>query len=320
MKCEYLLAAHLDLGGLDHHAGVGLHRGGEEGVGAHHGTSNQITDDQTFVITYNNGAVTKLVTPFSANLIDLRGTLTDEADKKKQELIDQLLKYGAAAKIYFDETLRKEYNASQNVAPELDLGSDTDASMGFTAGAENGVDVALKTNSAKVYFDEALRMSVFFTPTLPEGLDPAKVVKIGLLASPGTYDKIGTLTVANHDTMYVLYSQTTPEHPGGEENYPTGNPALGNPTTDYSKFPVADASGRWELCFDLTNDMYNEVYEFRPFMIVEDENGTYCVYGEQVHYSLAAYISRTYANSTDEAFKNLMVATWNYVLAADAAF
>jgi hypothetical protein len=66
--------------------------------------------------------------------------------------------------------------------------------------------------------------------------------------------------------------------------------------------------------------MYNKAYELRPFAIVEDANGTHYVYGEQVHYSLAAYISRTYKSSTDKAFKNLLVATWDYVVAADAAF
>lgn len=142
-------------------------------------------------------------------------------------------------------------------------------------------------------------------------------MKIGLLATSGT----GTLTVANHETMYVLYSPTPPGTLGGSGNYPEEDlkEAVNGTITDYSELPGRDAKGRWELCFDLTNDMYGQVYELRPFMIVEDKTGTHYIYGEQVHYSLAAYISRTYEKA-DNAFKNLLTATWDYVVAAEAAF
>ena len=274
-----------------------------------------------------NGAFKRVLETFEApDPEQFEGGAEGEAYKKALanyentlKLVDAMLKYGEAAEIFFDENLREEHNANHTVAPELDLGKDTDASMGFTAGAESGIDAALKTNSAKVYFDEALRMSVFFTPT---GFDESKIVKIGLLASPGVLNDTGVLTAANHQTMYVLYSLTSPEIPGGSENYPDEDleENVNNTVTSYNTLPAKNDSGRWELCFDLTNDMYNQSYELRPFVIVQDGGNTYYVYGEQVHYSLAAYISRTYEKSSDVAFKNLLVATWNYVLAADEAF
>lgn len=238
------------------------------------------------------------------------------------DLLKAMKTYGDAAEIYFDKDLKAAYNKDESkvVPDEITMTEAKDTAMSLTNGAESGVTGAsLKTNSAKVYFDEALRMSVFFTPT---GFDESKIVKIGLLASPGVLNDTGVLTAANHQTMYVLYSLTSPEIPGGSENYPDEDlkENVNNTVTSYNTLPAKNDSGRWELCFDLTNEMYNEVYELRPFVIVEDETGTYYVYGEQVHYSLAAYISRTYAKSTDKAFKNLLTATWDYIVAADAAF
>lgn len=238
------------------------------------------------------------------------------------DLLKAMKTYGDAAEIYFDKDLKAAYNKDESkvVPDEITMTEAKDTAMSLTNGAESGVTGAsLKTNSAKVYFDEALRMSVFFTPT---GFDESKIVKIGLLASPGVLNDTGVLTAANHQTMYVLYSLTSPEIPGGSENYPDEDlkENVNNTVTSYNTLPATNDSGRWELCFDLTNEMYNEVYELRPFVIVEDETGTYYVYGEQVHYSLAAYISRTYAKSTDKAFKNLLTATWDYIVAADAAF
>ena len=249
-----------------------------------------------------------------------------EARKKEIETWRKFLAavaaYGDAAEIYFDKDLKAAYNKDESkvVPDEITMTEAKDTAMSLTNGGESGVTGAsLKTNSAKVYFDEALRMSVFFTPT---GFDESKIVKIGLLASPGVLNDTGVLTAANHQTMYVLYSLTSPEIPGGSENYPDEDlkENVNNTVTSYNTLPAKNDSGRWELCFDLTNEMYNEVYELRPFVIVEDETGTHYVYGEQVHYSLAAYISRTYAKSTDKAFKNLLTATWDYIVAADAAF
>ena len=246
----------------------------------------------------------------------------DTTSAATKALLTAMKTYGDAAKIYFDKDLKATYNKDESkvVPDEITMTEAKDTAMSLTNGAESGVTGAsLKTNSAKVYFDEALRMSVFFTPT---GFDESKIVKIGLLASPGVLNDTGVLTAANHQTMYVLYSLTSPEIPSGSENYPDEDlkENVNNTVTSYNTLPAKNDSGRWELCFDLTNEMYNEVYELRPFVIVEDETGTHYVYGEQVHYSLAAYISRTYAKSTDKAFKNLLMATWDYIVAADAAF
>ena len=267
-------------------------------------------------------AIDGIAKPFTIQLgfAAFDATLPDNHVHKP--LVAKMMAYGEAAVIYFDKDLKAAYNKDESkvVPDEITMTEAKDTAMSLTNGAESGVTGAsLKTNSAKVYFDEALRMSVFFTPT---GFDESKIVKIGLLASPGVLNDTGVLTAANHQTMYVLYSLTSPEIPGGSENNPDEDlkENVNNTVTSYNTLPAKNDSGRWELCFDLTNEMYNEVYELRPFVIVEDETGTHYVYGEQVHYSLAAYISRTYAKSTDKAFKNLLTATWDYIVAADAAF
>jgi len=280
-----------------------------------------------FRVKYTNGSTVLLSNvlvvdfqEYADAYIEANKNSQDEKIQKKVALVTVMKTYGDAAEIYFDEELKAEYNADKSITfPDaITLTGAKDTVMGFTGGAATGVTGAsLKTNSAKVYFDEALRMSVFFTPTLPTGFDTKNIVKIGLLATSGT----GTLTMANHETMYVLYSPTPPGTLGGSGNYPEEGfrETVNGTITDYSKLPDRDEKGRWELCFDLTNDMYGQVYELRPFMIVEDETGTNYVYGEQVHYSLAAYISRTYEKA-DNAFKNLLTATWDYVVAAEATF
>jgi hypothetical protein len=106
-------------------------------------------------------------------------------------------------------------------------------------------------------------------------------------------------------------------NPGGIGNYPTGNTGLAATILDYTELPTLDEKGRWEVCFDLSAGTYLKSFELRPYVLLAD--GSY-IYGEQVHYSLAAYIGRMYEKSSDLKFKNLLAATREYAVAADEAF
>jgi len=80
------------------------------------------------------------------------------------------------------------------------------------------------------------------------------------------------------------------------------------------------------LYMDLLSVDYTSAIEFRPYAIAKD--GT-VIYGQQYAYGLADYINNMLydeklgdyiGGKNVDAFRNLLITTWNYALKAKAKF
>lgn len=264
--------------------------------------AKELPETMTITLAYDGIPSAPFTVDFGAYKTLLEGKETTSVATKT--LLTAMMTYGKAAANHFS-------SGSYDISVELNMDQSQDVTSGWTAGATSGTP-SVSTKSAKIYFDEALRMSVYFAPS---GIDMSQVKQVGLLVGTAS----GTLEGSTAPATYVIYNilEDVEINPGGIGNYPTGNTGLAATILDYTELPTLDEKGRWEVCFDLSAGAYLKSFELRPYVLLAD--GSY-IYGEQVHYSLAAYISRMYEKSSDLKFKNLLAATWEYAVAADEAF
>ena len=292
--------------------------------------ADQIPDDQTCIVTYNNGTA-QVTAPFSANLTDLRAK--DTTDEKTKTLIDKLLVYGDAAKLYFgngkaDSKLPLDLTG----LPDREKAKDANDNYVNAETVGSGTDKLLSIKGMNVLFEERLSLMVAIQlkkDTTLYGitsLGSGNVAQIGLLV--GEKDG-GVLTVDNLGTYgkaYILYGNSniiaSDNVPVTEKDLPVYQ-AANKETTDWNN--LVDDEGRTVIYLDLKSSAYTSSFELRPFVILKD--GT-VMYAAQYEYGLGAYIKSILSKENlvvpegkdANAFRNLLVRTWEYALAADLCF
>lgn len=292
--------------------------------------ADQIPDDQTFIVTYDNGTA-QVTAPFSANLTDLRAK--DTTDEKTKTLIDKLLAYGDAAKLYFGNgKADSQLPLDLTTLPDREKAKDANKNYVDAENVGSGTDKLLSIKGMNVLFEERLSLMVAIQlkkdTTLYDitSLGSGNVAQIGLLV--GEKDG-GVLTVDNLGTYgkaYILYGNSnkiaSDNVPVTEKDLPVYQ-AANKETTAWNS--LVDDEGRTVIYLDLKSSEYTSSFELRPFVILND--GT-VMYAAQYEYGLGAYIKSILSKENlvvpegkdANAFRNLLVRTWEYALAADLCF
>lgn len=285
-------------------------------------SADEIPDKVTIVIMFNDGTMEYISAPVSVHLSECKN-----GDAKTDALVDSMLDYGDAAKLYFNSA------DAPDAKLELSLGSSYLAFKKIVNanGSHNGV--TLVTKGANVLFEE--RLSLMFGFELSKTLAASDILQIGvLIGEPGKYTDQSPLTVAGYDKALIFYgvanedvlSGNAPTLPANDIFKVDSKYALG--TADELQ-DYLDESARMVVYMDLKSVEYTSAFEFRPFVITK--NGT-VLYGAQYAYGLADYINNMCSKTDDalqdaigkdknvDAFRNLLICTWDYALKADAKF
>ena len=274
--------------------------------------SDEIPDTISFILTYTSGSTTYTSAPITIKLEDCK-----TGDKKTDALVDALIDYGEAAKKYFVT------GGAPNEKLTLTL-DEVCKSFNKTTGSSGSYNgVSLATKGASVLFEERLALMLGFE--FSGEVAQSDVVQVGVLVGKKGF---GTLTTENFGKAYILYGNA---NDATTENLPT-LPSYDNYTVDAKsvvEWDALNADGRMILYMDLKSVEYTSAFELRPFAVMADGS---VLYGAQYAYGLGDYInnmlSRTDAQlraaiGTDknvDAFRNLLVRTWEYALAADAKY
>lgn len=290
--------------------------------------ADEIPDDITFRIEYtdaNNGLYRS--SQFTVCLEDCK--TDDESDTTTNPLVDALLAYGEAAKRYFvtggapDVKLNPE-SIKDSLKESTAFDKTEDASGSYNKG---GTQVTLTTKGANVLFEERLSLMFGFQFSV-KNMTEEEILQVGVLVGPSTLTS--GMTVGDENiTAYILYNR------GGFTGTGTNMPDL----SDGANYKVNDkasvawdklnAGGRMVLYMDLLSVDYTSAIEFRPYAVTKD--GT-VIYGQQYAYGLADYINNMLylsdeklqdaigSNKDVDAFRNLLITTWNYALKAEARF
>ena len=259
------------------------------------------------VVSAKNGEVT-----FTVSLEDYQTGLGEE--HKYYDLCDKLIKYGNAYVDYKDDdenltsgTLAGNPFGENNTT--LVVQSQFDPSQ-----AVGGIRVI--TSGAKVYFDEALRLSVLYEMT--GTLQGYTIVQIGLLVGDGASE----LTTEKFIAAYLAYDES--QNKGNVDfvpNLPKDNGTLIqlNDNASFTNPSTIPTSG--ELTFDLTSLQYSQSLSLRPVFVLTDGTNYYCVYGRQVKYGLAEYINAKYADTkTTNEYRYLLETVWAVAEEAQEVF
>ena len=254
------------------------------------------------------------------------------------KLIDAMLKYGEAAKVYFSKG-----TVADDAVLDLPVGLDTNLSKHANGAATNLNGFSISTAGVEFTFNEQIGMTLHMvlkkngTATTFSNL--ANVVQVGVLVGDAMADSKGDIkllstneTTGYYDAAYILYQSS---------QFSIDNPSYPDipKETDFSTGEIAtkgslDALSECTISFDLKSAEYAKTFSLRLYIVVDntpdvaDDNDFSVIYGTQYHYGLGNYIARTYnseyatlPNGYDmNAYKNFMVATWYYKEAAAAAF
>lgn len=251
------------------------------------------------------------------------------------DLLEAMKTYGTASEKYFGQGT--EDNAPSTLPEEMTNHlnahkSDPNSTLQSVSGSKGTLnEVSISTKGATFYFDERISMTMQFALKGGDWANLAgngKVTQIGLLVG-----EAGELMSTNggYKHAYLLFAD------GGMTGASGNKPTLpnydnfvidNNTTTDWATITAAN---QWSISFDLASADYATKLALRIFIVVdntpdvtEDDNFS-VLYGTQYHYGLADYVVRTYemtppAEYNANAYKHLMVATWEYMEAAKAAF
>ena len=306
--------------------------------------SNEIPKDITFRLVYTNkdGETTTsqyLSVPITVNFMTyadayIEANKNADADDVRADgvkvvdmvaLLEAMKNYGAASEKYFEPG--KEANAPTELPPNMTTKLDE-----LTSGAPESVpnskgelnDVSISTQGVLFNFNERISMTMKFAL---KGGDWSKlanggaITQIGLLVGDAN-DGVLMGTSGGYDNAYLLYSASKLVGENGsvptlpvDDIFATGQ----DQTADWDAIKDLE---QWSITFDLASAEYSTEFALRLFVVVDNDS---VLYGTQYHYGLADYIVRTYGMTPPtgydtNAYKHLMVATWNYMEAADAAF
>lgn len=289
--------------------------------------SDEIADTVTFTIEYND----LISAPIIISVADCKYSQAQidamsDADKlnlmpdETNDLVDALITYGEAAKKYFVIGGTPESLLDMPIMTDYTIFNKTPVAPAFNTYN----NVSLVTKGANVLFEERLSM-IFgfqFTGTMTED----DVVQVGVLIGSVNGGEL-TATLENVTKAYILFGKS---NDADSDNKPT-LPSYDDFEVDAKETVSWDnlnASGRMTLYMDLKSEDYTSAFEFRPFVITND--GT-VLYGAQYAYSLADYINNMLTMSDVDlkkvidpkdvtAFRNLLAATWDYALKAEARF
>ncbi len=252
--------------------------------------SDEITDSQSFVLWITSGEITASS--------DVEIDFTAYAEKlgvdnhDHSTLASVMVDYGEASKKYFGE----EEVGDNDVIDFNEICKDVPVSDSLTRthGSENHGELYLKTTGATVYFDETLKLGLNFQVT---GKIDGEVTQIGILVGNEGWDD--ELTLVNNDRKYFLYNAT-------------------NNSEAIADLP--DLTKKMASSFSLDSVEYTKRFALRPFIVIKDGEEEHILYGEQYTYGLEDYVVRQYNKTESNAFKNLLVHTWNYALEASETF
>ena len=269
--------------------------------------ADEIPNDLTFTVSVSGGTAT-----FTVSLEDYQTGLGE--NHKYYDLCDKLITYGNAYVDYKDDdenltsgTLAGNPFGDNNTSLVVQSQFDPSPSVG---------GIRVKTSGAKVYFDEALRLSVLYE--MNGTLNGYTIVQVGLLVGDGTSE----LTTEAFVAAYLAYDET--QNKGNVDfvpNLPKDNGTLIklNDNASFTNPSTIPTSG--ELTFDLTSLQYSQSLSLRPVFVLTDGTNYYCVYGRQVKYGLAEYINAKYADTkTTNEYRYLLETVWAVALEAQKAF
>jgi len=238
----------------------------------------------------------------------------EEAGHAHSTLASVMVNYGAASKVYFENSKAKvdsvlEFNKIvvkdvEDVIPDVIPLTQT---VSYT---EYG-NAYIKTASASIFFDECLSLGVKFNVV---GSIDGTVKKIGLLVG----DDLGTvLTIGNQTDAYILYGSKVDDN--GINNKPGVADISAQGSNGWTE-TLPNLNEKMTCAFDLDSLEYTKRFAVRPFIIVEKDGDEHIMYGAQYSYGLEDYVARQYEKTGSNAFKNLLVETWHYALEAKRTF
>lgn len=263
---------------------------------------------------------------------DAGGLTTEEQEKITAErakitayrnLFTAMEAYGKAAQTYFG---RKDVDPVDKPAAMANHSSTLD-SVSNTRGTLNGVYIA--TKGVNFSFDECITMTMSFALNGGKTMsDLGTITQVGLLVGDSATGKLLTTNEGDYSAAYLLYSLAGLSGPDGSV---PGAPNFTPGTHSTITKTELESKSAWTISFDLASKELYTKYALRLFIVVDNtpDNATdddfSVLYGTQYHYGLADYLVRTYNGTVPEgyyvnAYNNLMIATWNYMVAAKAAF
>jgi len=315
--------------------------------------SNHITDSVKVSFTLN-GTTPDLEIGFPAYAALLKSYIPEveeertDAQKKLYNLLTAMEKYGTAADVYFDPdadtTTGIDFDDLTCPNKDGEIVRPGTHPMGLQHGALNSYTYGeqtyqLKSLGASFFFDECITLRMNYAM---QGFDTSKlntgdtIVQIGVLVgNSGEYlvlsdPENGTVPEelraddGKYDLAYILYGAGSS---GQDENYPNlpgysgtekDNPVTSLDSVDFDAMYVN---------FDLKAKEYTQQFALRPFVVIQHSDTTCTVlYGEQYLYGLENYVYNICTNKKYDsqakilAFRNFLVRTWDYALAADAKY
>lgn len=283
-------------------------------------TAAQIPDDQTFIVTYNNGEE-MIAAPFSANLADLKAK--DDTSDSTKALIDKLLAYGEAAEDMFGNTdadgkviyndkkasvekpndVPTELTPFDAQKPSVSAGNVTVTRYGMTIGFDNCLQFIYGFNVSGL--TTVTENGVQYL----QNASGVKVAEIGLLYSTAA----GELVAQKSSYAYVLYQN--PALTADSGNLPEGVTPTNKPTdstlTPSELATMLEDNDCYMITYNMVYADYSKSYNYRPYVLFADGS---VAYGEQFAYSLATYIGNRLGSTTNppaDTEKNLLYATWD---------
>jgi len=280
--------------------------------------ADEIADAISFIIEYDG----KMSAPVTVSIRDCKDgtTATDE-------LVDALLAYGEAAKKYFVTGGAPDVKLNPESIKDSLKGSTAFGKTAEKAGSynKNGTTVTLTTKGANVLFEERLSLMFGFQFS-STGMTAEDFLQVGVLV--GSSDLTTGMTVGgeNVKTAYILYNNSLFTGDGINKPYLPEDAEYEVSDRSSVTWDKLNADGRMVLYMDLLSVDYTSAIEFRPYAIAKD--GT-VIYGQQYAYGLADYINNMLydeklgdyiGGKNVDAFRNLLITTWNYALKAKAKF
>lgn len=252
-------------------------------------------------------------------------------------LLEKMKLYGQASEDYFGKV---DITEAEKFPEEIGTVSGAPQSVSGSRGSlATGEYIA--TKGATFFFDERISMTMQFALTKDKSninlSNLGTVTQIGLLVGD-TADLNGALlyTSGNYDHAYLLYnSSALSESNGSVPTLPSGTQYNNGTYSVVTDFSEISSNSTWSISFDLASADYATKFALRSYIVIDntpdktDDDDYTVLYGTQYSYGLADYLARTYHSVTVdavkdgcdvEAYKNLMVAAWHYMVAAEAAF
>ena len=226
-------------------------------------------------------------------------------------LIDTMLIYGEAAEDHFANNAN---GTTAVVTPADELPGS--ASIGTQYEATDG-EVTIAHKGVTIGFDNCIQF--IYGMDLSGDYNWDSVVEIGLMYSMynSSLTQQHELLVQNPVNAYVLY-QSEGLLQQGSLNLPNGVTLNAVPQDSTLSKDKLDQMFADEGCYLIAHNMefkdYSLTYNYRPYMVLTD--GT-VVYGGQFAYDLTTYLGNRISKADDTELQ-LLYATWNYKLAAEA--